>query len=89
MTKQRSILTRKVASTAIVLGVALMLPLSAVQAQGGRGGPSGDIPRFVELGPKVGDMVPDLTILDDTGNPVSIRDLSKDNYSVFVLGCLT
>lgn len=88
MTKQRSILARKIASTAIVLGVAVMLPLGAVQAQRG-GGPSGDIPRFLELGPKAGEMVPDLTILDDTGNPVSIRGLSKDNYSVFVLGCLT
>ena len=89
MTKQRSILARKIASTAIVLGVAVMLPLGAVQAQRGGGGPSGDLPKFLELGPKVGEMVPDLTILDDTGNPVSIRGLSKDNYSVFVLGCLT
>jgi hypothetical protein len=32
MTKQRSNLGRKIASTAIVLGVAVMLPLSAVQA---------------------------------------------------------
>jgi hypothetical protein len=88
MKKQRSILGRKIASAAIVLGVAVMLPLGAVQAQGG-GGPSGDIPKFLELGPKVGEMVPDLTILDDAGNPVSIRGISKDNYSVFVLGCLT
>ena len=54
-----------------------------------RAGPSGDIPRFIELGPKVGEQLPDLTIVDDMGSPVNIREITKGNYSVLVLGCLT
>lgn len=58
-------------------------------AQRAPGGPSGDIPRFIELGPKVGEQLPDLTIVDDMGSPVNIREITKGNYSVLVLGCLT
>lgn len=58
-------------------------------AQRAPGGPSGDIPRFLELGPKVGEQLPDLSIFDDMGNPVNVRDITKGNYSVLVLGCLT
>jgi len=54
-----------------------------------RAGPSGDMPRFLESGPKVGEQLPDLTIFDDMGTPVNIRDITKGNYSVLVLGCLT
>ena len=46
-------------------------------------------PRFLELGPKVGEQLPDLTIVDDMGSPVNIREITKGNYSVLVLGCLT
>jgi hypothetical protein len=45
--------------------------------------------RFEVSAPKIGDPLPDLSIFDDQGNPVNIRDLGGENYKVLVLGCLT
>ncbi len=45
--------------------------------------------RFSQGGPEVGDMVPDLVIVDDKGNPANLRKLTEGHYSVFILGCLT
>ncbi len=42
-----------------------------------------------ESAPKVGEMVPDLTIVDDQGNPASLRDITRGHYTVMTLGCLT
>lgn len=43
-----------------------------------------------EAAPKVGDHFPDVTIVDDTGEPVNIRTLAgKKPYTVLTLGCLT
>jgi cytochrome oxidase Cu insertion factor (SCO1/SenC/PrrC family) len=42
-----------------------------------------------ESAPKVGDMVPDLTIVDDQGNPVNLRDITRGHYTTITLGCLT
>lgn len=75
----------KIVGTAIVLTMVAVPSMSNAQ----RAGPSGDIPRFIELGPKVGEQLPDLTIFDDMGSPVNIREITKGNYSVLVLGCLT
>ncbi len=77
---------RKIVHALILLGMVVAPSLGNAQA---RSGPSGDIPRFLESGPKVGDPLPDLTIFDDLGRPVNIRDLTKGSYSVLVLGCLT
>ncbi len=76
---------RKIAHAAIVVAMVAAPTLSQAQ----RAGPSGDIPRFIEMGPKVGEQLPDLTIVDDMGSPVNIREITKGNYSVLVLGCLT
>lgn len=76
---------KKIVNAAVVLAFVVAPSLSQAQ----RAGPSGDIPRFLELGPKVGEQLPDLTIFDDMGNPVDIREITKGNYSVLVLGCLT
>jgi hypothetical protein len=76
---------RKIVNATVVLAFVVAPSLSQAQ----RAGPSGDIPRFLELGPKVGEQLPDLTIFDDMGNPVDIREITKGNYSVLVLGCLT
>ena len=76
---------RKIVHASIVLGMVAAPSLSSAQ----RAGPSGDIPKFLENGPKVGEQLPDLTIFDDMGTPVNIRDVTKGNYSVLVLGCLT
>jgi hypothetical protein len=72
-----------------LLGNAQGRPGGPPGGPGGPGGPSGDIARFVEMGPKVGEQLPDLTIVDDMGMPVNIREITKGNYSVLVLGCLT
>jgi hypothetical protein len=34
-------------------------------------------------------MVPDLTIVDDQGNPVNLRDITRGHYTTITLGCLT
>jgi len=81
---------RKIVHATVALGlVATPLLSNAQQGQRPPGGPSGDIPRFLELGPKVGEQLPDVTIVDDMGMPVNIREITKGNYSVLVLGCLT
>ncbi len=45
--------------------------------------------RFAEDGPKIGDLIPDLTIVDDQGNPANLRDLTRGHYTTITLGCLT
>ena len=45
--------------------------------------------RFVGA-PEVGEQISDVTIVDDQGNPVNIRELASQNpYTVLTLGCLT
>ncbi len=39
--------------------------------------------------PRVGEQLPDITVHDDLGNPVNIRELAGENYKVLILGCLT
>ena len=45
--------------------------------------------KFEAHAPKVGEPLPDITVYDDLGNPVNIRELANENYTVLVLGCLT
>ena len=45
--------------------------------------------QFEAEAPKIGEPLPDITILDDLGNPVNLRELADENYKVLVLGCLT
>ncbi len=52
----------------------------------------GDGPRAHEFWPEapaVGDLFPDVTVVDDQGAPINIHELPTENYSVLVLGCLT
>ena len=52
-------------------------------------GMGADSPRF-DVAPQVGEMFPDLTIVDDQGNPVNVRELAGQSpYTVLTLGCLT
>ena len=60
-------------------------PVNSILAQGALLPP--DV-RF-ENGPTVGDRVPDLTIVDDQGNPANLRDITRGHYTVMTLGCLT
>jgi hypothetical protein len=44
---------------------------------------------FEANAPQVGESLPDITVHDDLGNLVNIRELGNENYKVLVLGCLT
>ena len=66
---------------------AIALQANTAQSQMPADGPL--MPLFEERAPKVGEPAPDITIFDDQGNPVNIRDLASENYTVLVLGCLT
>ena len=82
-------LIRKSVHFSIVFGLAMSLSLGLVQQGFAQQGPVGDLPGFLANGPKVGERLPDVSIFNDMGEPVSIRDLTKGSYSVMVLGCLT
>ncbi len=68
-----------------LLAALAVFPMNSILAQGALLPP--DV-RF-ENGPKVGEMVPDVTIVDDQGRPVSVRELAQGQYTVMTLGCLT
>ena len=44
--------------------------------------------RFLEA-PELGDLVPDLVLVDDQGNPANLREITEGHYTVMTLGCLT
>ncbi len=44
--------------------------------------------RFAERSPAIGKQLPDVSVFDADGNPLSLRSL-KEHYTVLVLGCLT
>ncbi len=69
----------------LLLVVLAAAPVNSILAQGALVPP--DV-RF-QNGPKVGERVPDVTIVDDQGRPVSIRELAQGQYTVMTLGCLT
>ena len=56
---------------------------------GANGQPSAMDIRFAETAPAIGSKLPDVTIVDDQGNPVNMRELASGQYSVLTLGCLT
>jgi cytochrome oxidase Cu insertion factor (SCO1/SenC/PrrC family) len=68
-----------------LLAALAVFPMNSILAQGALLPP--DV-RF-ENGPKVGELVPDVTIVDDQGRPVSVRELAQGQYTVMTLGCLT
>jgi hypothetical protein len=75
----------------LAIGMAGLLQsgLAFGQAGMGMGTAMGANPRF-DVAPEIGEQFPDLTIVDDQGNPVNIRDLSSQSqYTVLTLGCLT
>ncbi len=61
--------------TLMFLVLAGLLQLNLVVAQG--------------TAPQIGELIPDLEIVDDQGNPVSLRELTQGHYTVMTLGCLT
>jgi cytochrome oxidase Cu insertion factor (SCO1/SenC/PrrC family) len=45
--------------------------------------------RFESAVAQVGELIPDLTVVDDQGNPVNLRDITRGHYTTITLGCLT
>ncbi len=39
--------------------------------------------------PQIGELIPDVEIVDDRGNPVGLRELTQGHFTVITLGCLT
>jgi len=48
-----------------------------------------EMPLFEANAPQIGEQLPDITVHDDMGNPVNLRELASENHKVLVLGCLT
>jgi hypothetical protein len=80
------------AALALTLGTGMLYaPVQAQQGgmQAGMQGGQPGMALFEERAPQIGEQLPDLTIVDDAGNPVNVRDIPGENYTVLVLGCLT
>lgn len=43
----------------------------------------------IKTGPGVGEQLPDVGLVDRDGNPVNLREMAREHYTVLVLGCLT
>lgn len=70
----------------IIIMTDILQPGSVFAQFGGEGPP---IPLFEERAPEIGEPLPDISIFDEAGKPVDIRQLARENYTVLVLGCLT
>ncbi len=44
---------------------------------------------FENSAPTVGALLPDLTLYDDQGEKINLREITKGQYTVLVFGCLT
>jgi len=71
-------------SASLVLILAALLQTSVVVAQG-----TPPQVRFESAAAQVGELIPDLTVVDDQGNPVNLRDITRGHYTTITLGCLT
>ena len=71
----------------VVVGIFLAGIFHASLVRGQEFRPPDD--RFLAMAPQIGEMVPDLEIVDDQGNPVRLRELAQGRYTVLTLGCLT
>ena len=82
-------------SSLITFAAALGLAgVASAQGPGGMGmgmgaGPTGMDTRFMDIVPDIGEQLPDISIVDDDGNPVNMRDITTGQYTVLTLGCLT
>ena len=71
--------------------LALSQPFDTSSVPTSREGPGAYAPpdaRF-EMAPQIGEPLPDVSVVDRDGNPVNIREVAGENYTVLVLGCLT
>ncbi len=91
-------MARKSSLMAFALGGSLLAGTVFAQGVPGMGGQRSPevaaaiqavIDRFDAAAPEIGEPLQDLTLVDDQGNPANIREIARDQYTVFVLGCLT
>ncbi len=89
---------RRLSSLITFAAALLLVGVASAQAPGGmaRGmaagmgaGPTGMDTRFMDIVPGIGEQLPDISIVDDQGNPVNMRDITTGQYTVLTLGCLT
>lgn len=52
-------------------------------------GPTAMDERFYSTVPGIGELLPDIEVVNDRGDPVNIREVATGQYTVLVLGCLT
>ena len=52
-------------------------------------GPTAMDERFYSTVPGIGELAPDIQVVNDRGDPVNIREVATGQYTVLVLGCLT
>ena len=91
-------MARSVSLMAFALGGSLLAGTVFAQGAPGMGGQRSPevaaaiqavIDRFDAAAPEIGEPLQDLTLVDDQGRPANIREIARDQYTVFVLGCLT
>ena len=87
MRLRQSVFTRLL--PAVVLIAALALPVAAQGLRGGRNRRGGIDARLKAAGLELGGQMPDVSAHDDQGNPIQLRSLLADRYTVIVSGCLT
>ncbi len=91
---------RRLSSLVIFAAALCLASIASAQAPGGiaggmargmaaGGGPTGMDTRFMDIVPDIGEQLPDISIVDDQGNPVNMRDITTGQYTVLTLGCLT
>ena len=76
----------------IMTAISVVFSSTSLMAQGMGPGNAMGMPKVAEFeaaAPEIGEALPDITIYNDLGIPVNIRDLANGNYKVIVLGCLT
>ena len=91
---------RRLSSLVTFAAALCLVSIASAQAPGGiaggmargmaaGGGPTGMDTRFMDIVPDIGEQLPDISIVDDQGNPVNMRDITTGQYTVLTLGCLT
>ncbi len=73
----------------LLIGLLLSLGLNTAFSQSRPPRQQPPMAMFEAYAPKVGERLPDISVHDDLGNLVNIRELANENYKVLVLGCLT
>ena len=55
----------------------------------GEARPGNPVQRFESVAPKLGALMPDLSLHDSAGEKLRLRELLDGHFTVLVLGCLT